>query len=30
MTHMAIVEQLDGKSAAWMEKVTDAQYHGGP
>lgn len=29
MTHMAIVEQLDGKSAEWMEKVTDAQYNGG-
>ena len=28
MTHMAIVEQLDGKSATWMEKVTDAQYTG--
>jgi quercetin dioxygenase-like cupin family protein len=26
MTHIAIVEQLDGKSADWMEKVTDAQY----
>jgi quercetin dioxygenase-like cupin family protein len=30
MTHMAIVEQLDGKSAEWMEKVSDAQYNGGP
>ena len=30
MTHMAIVEQLEGKSAEWMEKVTDAQYSGGP
>jgi 4-carboxymuconolactone decarboxylase len=28
MTHMAIVEQLDGKSAEWMEKVTNAQYNG--
>ncbi|MGH9889543.1 MAG: hypothetical protein ACREBE_28680 [bacterium] len=27
---VAIVEQLDGKSAAWMEKVTDAQYNGEP
>src|ERR1700730_19190566 len=26
MTHIAIVEQLDGKSADWMEKVTDEQY----
>lgn len=26
MTHIAIVEQLDGKSTDWMEKVTDAQY----
>src|SRR6266853_6669035 len=23
MTHIAIVEQLDGKSAEWMEKVSD-------
>ncbi|TMQ27782.1 MAG: cupin domain-containing protein [Deltaproteobacteria bacterium] len=30
MTHMAIVEQLDGKSAEWMEKTTDTQYNGGP
>jgi quercetin dioxygenase-like cupin family protein len=28
MTHIAIVEQLDGKSADWMEKVTDEQYQG--
>lgn len=28
LTHMALVEQLDGKSATWMEKVTDAQYSG--
>jgi quercetin dioxygenase-like cupin family protein len=28
MTHIALVEQLDGKSADWMEKVTDEQYHG--
>ena len=26
MTHIAIVEQLDGKSTDWMEKVTDVQY----
>ena len=28
MTHIAIVEQLDGKSADWMEKVSDEQYQG--
>ncbi len=26
MTHIAIVEQLDGKSTDWMEQVSDAQY----
>jgi quercetin dioxygenase-like cupin family protein len=26
MTHIAIVEQLDGKSTDWMEKVNDDQY----
>jgi 4-carboxymuconolactone decarboxylase len=26
MTHIAIVEQLDGKSVEWMEKASDAQY----
>jgi quercetin dioxygenase-like cupin family protein len=26
MTHIAIVEQLDGKSADWLEKVTDQEY----
>jgi 4-carboxymuconolactone decarboxylase len=26
LTHIAIVEQLDGKTADWMEKVTDVQY----
>jgi quercetin dioxygenase-like cupin family protein len=26
MTHVAIVEQLNGKSADWMEKVSDDQY----
>ncbi len=27
MTHVAIVEQLDGKSTEWMEHVTDEQYN---
>ena len=26
MSHIAILEQLDGKSTDWMEKVSDAQY----
>ncbi|HEY0321568.1 MAG TPA: cupin domain-containing protein [Pyrinomonadaceae bacterium] len=26
MTHIAIVEQLDGKGVEWMEKVSDEQY----
>jgi len=26
MTHIAIVEALDGKSADWLEKVSDEQY----
>jgi len=26
MTHLAFVEQLEGKSAEWMEKVTDEEY----
>ncbi len=26
VTHIAIVEQLDGKSADWMEQVSDEQY----
>jgi quercetin dioxygenase-like cupin family protein len=26
MTHIAIVERLDGKTVAWMEKVSDEQY----
>jgi len=26
MTHIAIQEHLDGKTADWMEKVTDEQY----
>jgi quercetin dioxygenase-like cupin family protein len=28
MTHIAIVEALDGKTADWMEKVSDEQYRG--
>jgi 4-carboxymuconolactone decarboxylase len=27
MTHIALVEQLDGKSSDWMEKVSDQQYN---
>jgi quercetin dioxygenase-like cupin family protein len=26
MTHISIVEQVDGKSAEWMEHVSDEQY----
>ena len=26
MTHIAIQEKRDGKTVAWMEKVSDAQY----
>jgi len=26
VTHIAIQEQLDGKTAEWMEKVSDDQY----
>jgi len=26
MTHISIVENLDGKTADWMEKVSDEQY----
>ena len=29
MTHVAIVERLDGNSADWMEKVSDEQYQAG-
>jgi quercetin dioxygenase-like cupin family protein len=29
MTHISIVEQLDGKAADWMEKVSDEQYEAG-
>jgi quercetin dioxygenase-like cupin family protein len=28
MTHIAIQEQLDGKTVDWMEKVSDEQYEG--
>jgi quercetin dioxygenase-like cupin family protein len=28
MTHLAIQEALDGKTADWMEPVTDEQYGG--
>lgn len=28
MTHIAIQEQLDGKTVDWLEKVTDEQYAG--
>ena len=30
MSHIAIVETLDGKSVDWMEKVTDEQYGAAP
>lgn len=30
MTHLAIQEQLDGKSVDWLEKVSDAQYPNEP
>jgi hypothetical protein len=26
MTHIAIQEQIDGKTVDWMEKVSDEQY----
>jgi hypothetical protein len=26
MTHIAIQEQLDGKTVEWMEQVSDEQY----
>ena len=29
MTHIAIQEQLDGRTTDWMEKVSDEQYHKG-
>lgn len=28
MTHIAIVEQLEGTSTEWMEKVSEVQYSG--
>jgi quercetin dioxygenase-like cupin family protein len=28
MMHIAIQEHLDGKTAHWMEKVSDEQYQG--
>ena len=28
MTHIAILERLDGKNVEWMEKVSDEQYGG--
>lgn len=30
MTHLAIQEQVDGKSVAWLEKVSDTQYRHTP
>jgi quercetin dioxygenase-like cupin family protein len=30
MTHIAIQEQLDGKTVEWMEKVSDEQYSAKP
>jgi hypothetical protein len=29
MTHIAIQDRLDGKSADWMEQVSDEQYQAG-
>ena len=29
MTHIAIVESLDGKAVIWMEKVSDEEYQAG-
>jgi len=29
MTHIAIVERLDGRTVDWMEKVSDEQYRAG-
>ena len=28
MSHIAIQEQIDGKTVDWMEKVSDSQYRG--
>ncbi len=30
VTHISIVEQLNGKSGEWMEKVSDEQYQAEP
>jgi hypothetical protein len=30
MTHIAVQEALNGKTAEWMEKVTDAEYLAAP
>jgi quercetin dioxygenase-like cupin family protein len=30
MTHVAILEHLDGKNVEWLEKVSDEQYAAGP
>src|SRR3954452_7436993 len=30
MTHIAILENLDGKNVEWMEKVSDEQYGAAP
>lgn len=27
MTHLSVVEELDGKNVEWLEKVTDEQYY---
>ena len=29
MTHLSVVEQVDGKSADWMEHVSDEEYQAG-
>jgi quercetin dioxygenase-like cupin family protein len=29
MTHIALIESLDGKAVEWMEHVTDAEYAAG-
>jgi hypothetical protein len=29
MTHIAILEHLNGKTVDWMEKVSDEQYQAG-
>jgi quercetin dioxygenase-like cupin family protein len=30
VTHIAVQEQLDGRAADWMEKVSDEQYQAAP